>query len=201
MKLPHYPAKTGLDRVRSRCYTEHTWIDWRGDGRPASCARTAARASTDSAPTTSGARLSVVRRPSRSGRRQHSASRSARNCWRRWGSRRRGGPHRWTGSTPVSTSRRCSRDSACSRMRSTERHAPMTGLHCDRCAREAFDAGDFAAIKPMKLELANAIITEPRRRGAARLIVKGTSGQPKQRRTTPTRTRAWGLRTFEVNRA
>jgi len=65
----------------------------------------------------------------------------------------------------------------------------------------AFDDGNFAAIKPMKLELANPVVTEAGRRNTAtRLIVKGTS-KPREKNTVPTRTRAWGIRTFEVNRA
>lgn len=63
-----------------------------------------------------------------------------------------------------------------------------------------FDAGDFKGIKPMKLELADPVISEAGgRKGATRLIVKGTS-RPKLKNAAPTRTRAWGLRTFEVNR-
>jgi len=64
----------------------------------------------------------------------------------------------------------------------------------------AFDAGNFAAIKPMKIEIADPQVAEPKRKSASRLIVKGGNEKSKQQNTVPTRTRSWGIRTFEINR-
>lgn len=61
----------------------------------------------------------------------------------------------------------------------------------------AFDAGDFDQIKPITVVLRDGRVMERKPRTATRLIAKGES-KPRPK-FAPTRTRAYGLRTFRVN--
>lgn len=61
----------------------------------------------------------------------------------------------------------------------------------------AFDAGDFDQIRPITVLLRDGRVIERRPRTATRLIAKGES-KPRPK-TAPSRTRAFGLRTFKVN--
>lgn len=62
----------------------------------------------------------------------------------------------------------------------------------------AFDAGDFDRIVPLKVALADPMVTRRKPKTASRLIVKGGSTSPEVR-SAPSRTRAYGQRVFRVN--
>lgn len=63
----------------------------------------------------------------------------------------------------------------------------------------AFDAGDFEAIKPMDVVLANPMVQiRDKTNRASRLIVKSDQ-KPRGNLGPPSRTRAFGQRAFRVN--